>query len=371
MDKPDCSTAQRDKLFPSFGPPIPEARPGTWQWVDFPNTSAGSGKPTGMALNFSPSKNASRLVIYFQAGGACWDYATSSMHFGGYGAVFHLGGFTRYEWDHSWLSGTHRKMWLFDREDPTNPFHDAHFAYFPYCTGDLYAGDSVRVFRGPMPFLKRTLHFRGQSNVRAYLARLAPTFPNLSRVYLVGSSAGGFGATFSWWLANEAWKTVRIDVISDAGQPVLIPQRRFDRLIDTWGPQLPDDGPECRQAMIKLLEYGERRYLGPDRYALITTRKDAVISAFFGMLPARHAALVDELKERFLDDSARYPNTSATRYFIMDGYGHTVFPTNHVRRARIGNMALVHWLNQMVREDPEWRSWYCRDGRVTVSPHAA
>jgi hypothetical protein len=324
-----------------------------------------------MALNLSPSKQASRLVIYFQAGGACWDYTTASLHFGGYGAVFHLEGFGREEWEHSWLSNAHRRMWLFDREDPSNPFRDAHFAYFPYCTGDLYVGDSVKVLQGPLPFMKRTLHFRGQANVRAYLARLAPTFPELERIYLIGSSAGGYGATFSWWLANEAWRTVPIDVISDAGQPVLIPQDRFDRLIEAWSPQLPDDGPECRDAMIRVLEYGERRYLGADRYALVTTRKDAVISAFFGMRPARHGQLVDELKTRFLDDRVRYPGTASSRYFIMDGYGHTVFPTNHVRKARIGDMTLRRWLNQMVREDPEWRSWYARDGLVQTSPRAA
>jgi hypothetical protein len=320
-----------------------------------------------LAINFSPDPTVKRLVVYFQAGGACWDYTTASLHFGGYGAVFHLNGFGRREWERSWLAATHRKMWLFDRADPTKPFRDAHFAYFPYCTGDLYAGDSVRNFYGPLPLMKRRLHFRGQANVRAYFARLAPTFPELERISLIGSSAGGYGATFSWWLANEAWRTVPIDVISDAGQPVLIPQERFDRLIEAWGPQIPDDGPECRQAMIKLLEYGERHYLGADRYALITTRKDAVISAFFGMRPSRHGQLVDELKTRFLDDARTYPGTSASRYFIMDGYGHTVFPTNHVRRARIGDMALRTWLKQMVDEDPNWRSWYCRDGRISVS----
>jgi Pectinacetylesterase len=365
--KLDLSTPQRDELFPRFGPPIPRAAPGSWQWIDFPDTAAGDGSPTGLAINFAPDPHAKRLVVYFQAGGACWDYTTASLHVGGYGAVMHLNGFGRAVWERSLTARIHRKMWLFDRDDPTNPFRDAHLVYIPYCTGDIYVGDRVSELRGPLPFMRRTVHFRGQANVRAYLSRLVPTFPELSRVYLVGSSAGGFGATFSWWLANEAFRTVPIDVIADAGHPVLVPKAMFDRWIEAWGPRFPHHGDECRRGLKELLEFAERHYLGPDRYALISTRKDAVLSGFFGMLPATHARYIDELRAEFFDDFRRYPRARHARYFIMDSYGHTVFPGNQVEHARIGKMALRTWLTQMVEEDPAWSSWYEREGAVSQS----
>jgi Pectinacetylesterase len=365
--KLDLSTSQRNELFPRFGAPIPPVAPGSWQWIDFPDTAAGDGSPTGLAINFAPDPQSKRLVIYFQAGGACWDYTTASLHLGGYGAVMHLNGFGRSVWERSLTARIHRKMWLFDRDDPTNPFRDAHLVYIPYCTGDIYVGDRVNELRGPLPFMRRTVHFRGQANVRAYLSRLVPTFPELARVYLVGSSAGGFGATFSWWLANEAFRTVPIDVISDAGHPVLVPKAMFDRWIEAWGPRFPHHGEECRRGLRELLEFAERHYLGPDRYALISTRKDAVLSGFFGMRPSTHARYIDELRAEFFDDFRRYPRVRHARYFIMGSYGHTVFPGNQVERARIGKMALRTWLTQMVEEDPAWSSWYEREGAVCQS----
>jgi Pectinacetylesterase len=363
VQKIDLSTPQRASLFPTFGPPLARSQPGAWQWVDFPDSAAGNGSPTGLAINFSPDPHEKRLLIYFQAGGSCWDYTTASLHVGGYGAVMHLDGFGKKEWDHSLTARFHRKMWIFDRTDPSNPFRNAHFVYFPYCTGDIYVGDQVTTFKGPLPLMKRTVHFRGQANVRAYLKRIVPTFPELERVYLIGSSAGGFGATFSWWLANEAFRTVPVDVISDAGHPVLVPKPMFDRWIAAWAPQIPDHGPECRNGLKELLEFAERHYLGPDRYAMISTRKDFILSGFFGMLPSTHARYIDELRTKFFDDSARYPNVKHARYFIMDTYGHTVFPTNLVQRAAIGQMRLKQWLTQMVEHDPAWHSWYQR-GRV-------
>jgi hypothetical protein len=138
----------------------------------------------------------------------------------------------------------------------------------------------------------------------------------------------------------------------------------FERWIEAWGPRFPDHGQECRRGLKELLEFAERHYLGPDRYALVTTRKDAVLSAFFGMRPSTHARYVDQLKHEFFDDRVRYPATRHARYFIMDSYGHTVFPTNFVERAHIGRMQLRTWLTQMVEEDPAWGSWYERDGAI-------
>jgi len=255
-------------------------------------------------------------------------------------------------------------MWLFDREDATNPFADAHFVYVPYCTGDVYVGDAVRVLLGPLPGMKKTVYFRGQRNVREYLQRLVPTFPDVEQVYLIGSSAGGYGATFSWWLAKMAWPNVPVDVVSDSAPPIFFPQSQFEHWFRTWGPKLPSDGRECRQGLRQVLEYAERHILGPDRYALVASRRDLVLSLFFGMTPGTHADHVDELREHFFDDPARYPGTAHARYFLMDGHGHTALPFNQVRHARIGEMSLRHWLRQMVDRDPEWGSWYEREGVV-------
>lgn len=359
-------SSSRERLF-EFGSPIPRSDPGTWQWVDFPRTAAASGKPTGLAINFAPGPDARTLVIYFEPGGAAWNYLTASLQIAGYGTVLHLDEFTEHQWRFSPTSVLGRRIWLFDRDDETNPFGGAHFVYVPYCTGDVYVGDAIRILRGPLPGMQKTMHFRGQRNMREYLQRLVPTFSDLEQVYLVGSSAGGYGATFSWWLANVAWPTLPVDVISDSGHPLFFPRGQFDRWIRTWGPMLPRDGRECRQGLREVLEYAERHFLGQRRYALIAARKDLIMSLFFGMSPRTHAEQIDRLREGFFDDQERYPGTAHARYFIMDSHVHTVFPLNRVRRVQIGEMPLRLWLRQMVERDPRWSSWHDCDGVVTSS----
>ncbi len=367
----DLSTPDRERLFGSFGPPLPTKRPGDWRWVDFPNTYAGKGTATGLAVNPSPAKKPKHLVIYFQAGGACWDWLTASARLGNLGVAMHLDGFQKHDWRFSGIAAVHRRLWLFDRADETNPFHDAHYVYIPYCTGDIYAGDAIRKFKGPLPFMRRTLHFRGQHNVRRFLERIVPTFPDVERVYLIGSSAGGYGAMFGWWLANEAWKTTPIDVISDGGHPVLIPRPLYDRWLHTWGATLPTDGPELREGLIEVLGYMERRYLRQgQRYALLGSRKDAIIRSFLMMGSKKHAAQMDHLRETFFEDRERFPGVDNARYFVTDAATHTFFPFGNVRRARIGEMSLKRWLKQMVDHDPQWRSWYERDGVIQRGPLA-
>jgi len=235
--------------------------------VDFPRTAAASGKPTGLAINFAPDPDAKTLVMYFEVGGAAWSYLTASLQLGGYGAVMHLNGYTEREWKYSPLSALYRRMWLFDREDETNP------SAARTSPTSLLHRRRLRRRHHPHPAraapgLQKKMHFRGQHNVREYLQRLVPLPEAGAGVpdRLVGR---GYGATFSWWLANVAWPNIPVDVISDSGHPIFFPHGQFDRWFRTWA-HAPRDGRECRNGLRQVLEYAERHILGPQRYALIT-----------------------------------------------------------------------------------------------------
>src|SRR5690349_6763166 len=52
------------------GTPI-TAPPGQWTWVDFPDAVCDDNSPTGIGVNLANNKN---LLVYFEGGGACWDY---------------------------------------------------------------------------------------------------------------------------------------------------------------------------------------------------------------------------------------------------------------------------------------------------------
>src|SRR5215468_7682801 len=55
---------------PPLGQPL-TAPSEQWTWVDFPNTACGNGMPTGLAVNLTTKS--SRVLVYLEGGGACWD----------------------------------------------------------------------------------------------------------------------------------------------------------------------------------------------------------------------------------------------------------------------------------------------------------
>jgi hypothetical protein len=65
----------------------------------------------------------------------------------------------------------------------------------PYCTGDAHAGDAVVEMM--VGSVARPTYFVGAKNAALALARLGATFPDLDRVFLAGTSAGGGGRDLS------------------------------------------------------------------------------------------------------------------------------------------------------------------------------
>jgi len=69
-----------------------------------------------------------KLLIYFQGGGACWNWVSCSGMFDPSVEADEL-----YDYEG-----------IFDRENPANPFREFEIVFIPYCTGDVHVGDVVR-----------------------------------------------------------------------------------------------------------------------------------------------------------------------------------------------------------------------------------
>ena len=158
----------------------------TWQEVS--GTVCANGTPAGFGLS-AVDDGSDTLVIFFNGGGACWDNVSCF----GVNAASHVS--TTYTADVMrndlaplLASG------LIDRNTDT-PFANAHLAFIPYCTADLHAGRADRQYQADLLGLDiRTVHHRGKDNVVADVAALKARFPDVSRVLVMGASAGGFGA---------------------------------------------------------------------------------------------------------------------------------------------------------------------------------
>jgi hypothetical protein len=175
---------------------------------------------------------------------------------------------------------------IFDTTNPSNPFMDWNAVYVPYCTGDDHFGthDSVDIpGDATLPGLSNQ-HFVGHTNLQSYIGRIVPTFPNVTKVLLTGSDAGGLGALLNYGMVQDTFGRASVSVIDDSGP--LFADTSFapcfqKELRSVWGidAALPSDCAECDQAngggLGNLVDYWLQKYRS-GRIGLISTVHDEV-----------------------------------------------------------------------------------------------
>jgi len=304
-----------------------------WSFVSFPDSKCANGTPTGIAIN--PIANPEGLLVFMQGGGACWDAATcltlkSSVHLEDTvdSAVV--------------LAEARGLSGLFDHSNAVNPFRQFAYVYMPYCTGDLHAGTRAETYDaggGPV-----TIEHHGGRNVDAYLKRLVPTFPNITRVVVSGISAGGFGSTFNWWRYQNAFPNARTDVLDDAGLLVDPPDTRWTTMVAAWGMVLPPGCSACADGMSGWLPFYAQHMIAPRRYALTGFLGDGVIAQYFGLTGAQIQTQMLALRQ----------NASANqKTFFLNGMQHSVIGEGATMTAS-DNSSLLPWVIQFATDDAAW-----------------
>ncbi len=327
-----------DGAFPK-GEPI-TASPDQWTWVPFANAACADGLATGLGIYLSSAS--SKVLVYFEGGGACWNAETcytlmTAANTTGYGPTE----FQAESTDTSYLA---MPGGFFDPTATANPFKDYSYVYLPYCTGDIFAGDNVATLGS------NTAHFVGYENVTAYLSRIVPTFPAATRVVLAGSSAGGLGALWNWYQTQQAFGPVRVDLLDDSGTFMpsdIVPQNMGNSAAWTSAWNLASTSPPCAACgMDPSALYGYYAQLFPShRGALLSYTMDTVLPSFYGITTSQFTTgLGEDITNEFT------PNANLGA-FLDSTSGHALF---FDPAAMAGSVTLQTWITQMVTDDAAW-----------------
>jgi hypothetical protein len=343
-------------LAAACGDDAPEPPPLVWSWVPIEGAVCGDGSATGIGIERGVGE-APDVLVFLMGGGACWE-ALTCFPPAPAPALATPGPFGAAELDATLQA--RRAGSVLDRAAPGNPYKDFTFVFVPYCTGDVHAGDVVQDYL----YAPRRWHHKGRLNVEKAFERLAALLAAPRKVVVSGSSAGGFGALFAFQRAKEAWPDAKAYLVDDSGPPLAnIPAATVAAWVLAWNlePVLtPLCGRACATDLSRTLPALAARYPS-DRFALLSSTADEVMTGFFGALslsppyldpmsPADFERGLRSLVEEIEDDVP--PGESHA--FVVPG-------TTHPMLDRPGEFSsqdvpLFEWLRRMLADEPGWAS---------------
>ncbi|KAG6609232.1 Carbohydrate esterase [Phytophthora cinnamomi] len=162
----------------------------------------------------------SKLMIFFQGGGACADEDTCA-----FGLQCSLGASATFT-----TAATSSSAGVLDRSLADNMFKDWNIVFIPYCTGDIHIGNRVtaayesgiEVLLGNTQCLglDYAMHMNGYNNTMAVLDWALENFPEVDDLIVGGESAGSLGAQVHSAKIAEMWdvkaKGTQFSVLADS-----------------------------------------------------------------------------------------------------------------------------------------------------------
>ncbi len=338
-----------------------------WVWIPFRDAFCTDAIPdelgryqfgsstTGLAISWGTTTSRD-VVMFLQGGGACWDFFTC----GGAAPVFDktalAGPFGPEQFARN-IYNKYPNSWIRRGNLPPS-LRDATIIFVPYCTGDVHGGDRVTTYSPSV-----TWHHVGHANIKAFLRRLGPTFPDPRKLVIAGASGGGFGSLANYTTFRAQWPNAKGYLVDDSGPPLIgdaIPSLSRAAWYLTWnlGASLDTFCPDCRTDMSAGLREIARRHPS-DRLALVSHLHDKVIRAFFGTVDFSGLSFnlmpADEFEAelRKLGTTVMDPTANA-KYFFTAGDGHPTLEDPTVVRTPAPGLA--SWLELMLSDSTSWTS---------------
>ena len=291
---------------------------------------------------FTRAGNPSKLLIFEQGGGACWqDFYNCNVLAEG-------------------QEPPSPRVGIWDFDSPDNPFADYSIVYMPYCDGSVFSGDND-VVDPNFPFGPVRYH-RGLRNQTAGMDVAKATFPHASRITVAGSSAGGVGvAGFAPFLVRFVYGNMpKLTVFNDAG-PVAtnldavgdIAARQADWQFDQFYPASCADCDAFGQntAIIEWRLDNDSTI----REAFYETDADATNRFFLDLLPPNGTQ--QDYRDLILTEHGMLNANHPLRYkrFIVSGdNSHTALQTPLFYTQEVDGVVLNEWTDDFLVPRPFW-----------------
>jgi hypothetical protein len=314
----------------------------TWTATGWTNVVPGGDCECAQGGQFSywvRKADPTRVVLFFEGGGACFSADTCNPASGAYKTT------TGPQDD-----PTLRPAGIFDLTDPRNPLKDWSMVYVPYCTGDVFLGDKTTQYSPTV-----TVDHVGAVNTRAALQGLAQTFPNATELFVTGESAGGVPTPLAAGEAHDLLPNARIVALADSsGAYPDVPE--INALIGgLWGtlealPPWPElAGLTAEQLSIP----GLFVIAGKHDPAITFARHDYAFDstqAFFGALAGFDASnlvqLIDKNEQEI--EAAGVPVLG----YVAPGTSHTVLGKPELYTETVNGVAFVDWVGDLLAGTP-------------------
>ena len=321
--------------------------------VELPGAVCGDG--TQMFMNVTLRAGASRLYVYLQSGGACWDKVTCACGWDGNCTGGTAATLTRPPANHV------RSGWR-DPNVSGNPINaDYNIVEVPYCSGDLFMGNKLQKFGGRGHGLRQF----GYHNLSIALGEVKKRFPSPEAIVLMGSSAGGIGAAFNLHQVRREYPTTPLSLIADSGTPFKAPyvhQDGMDRLVKAWSlrDNIPSDYPLLVPGPMDLsgiIKYNAMRY--PEHnYALISSYDDLTMNSFAILVGSHYGFFTVHSN---INDFADHDLGGRQKVFYLTGSRHTFHELAPAEVVADG-VNLGDWLSDMLEGHSNWTNQRANPG---------
>lgn len=179
-----------------------------WEWnlvTPGGNAVCGNGSPYKFFVN--PSDTSQNVLIYIEAGGACWDYASCSGQEGIRGAA-NPNGIPDDYMDGFSVPALMSPFVLRDHPWDALPTKDWTIIFIPYCTGDVHTGNKVTTYYESPGGPSLEWHHNGHNNIMAVLdwmtnGTFSDHFDTIPKLMVTGCSAGGAGSIINYHFIRQ------------------------------------------------------------------------------------------------------------------------------------------------------------------------